>query len=43
MIVSKDGLVLTAGHVSGKPGQKCTVILHDGKQLTTVKKILTTS
>jgi len=32
VIVSKDGLVLTAGHVSGKPGQKFTVILHDGRE-----------
>lgn len=31
VIVSKDGYVLTAGHVSGKPGQKCKIILHDGK------------
>jgi serine protease Do len=31
VIVSKDGLVLTAGHVSGKPGQKCRIILSDGK------------
>lgn len=33
VIVSKDGFVLTAGHVSGKPGQKCTIILHDGKRI----------
>jgi serine protease Do len=33
VIVSKDGLILTAGHVSGKPGQKCTIILPDGKRL----------
>ncbi len=33
VIISKDGFVLTAGHVSGKPGQKCTLILHDGKRL----------
>ena len=33
VIVSKDGYVLTAGHVSGKPGQKCTIILHDGTKL----------
>ena len=25
VIVSEDGYVLTAGHVSGKPGQECTV------------------
>jgi serine protease Do len=33
VIVSKEGLVLTAGHVSGKPGQKCTFILSDGKEI----------
>ncbi|MCE9532649.1 MAG: S1C family serine protease [Planctomycetes bacterium] len=33
VIVTKDGMVLTAGHVSGKPGQKCTIILPDGKRL----------
>lgn len=33
VIVSKDGFVLTAGHVSGKPGQKCTIIMPDGKRL----------
>ncbi len=33
IIVSKDGMVLTAGHVSGKPGQKCTLLLPDGKRL----------
>ena len=32
VIVSKEGLVLTAGHVSGKPGQKFKVILHDGRE-----------
>ena len=32
VIVSKDGLVLTAGHVSGKPGQKFKVILSDGRE-----------
>ena len=31
VIVSKDGFVLTAGHVSGKPGQEVTIIFHDGK------------
>ncbi len=30
VIVSADGLVLTAGHVSGKPGRKCKIILPDG-------------
>lgn len=33
VIVSEDGYVLTAGHVSGKPDSKCTVILPDGKRL----------
>jgi serine protease Do len=33
VIISEDGFVLTAGHVSGPPGQNCTLILPDGKQL----------
>jgi len=33
VIVSKDGYVLTAGHVSGAPGKKCKIILPSGKQL----------
>jgi serine protease Do len=33
VIVSKDGYVLTAGHVSGAPGKKCKIILPDGKEL----------
>jgi serine protease Do len=33
VIVSEDGLVLTAGHVSGKPNTNCTVIMPDGKRL----------
>jgi serine protease Do len=33
VIVSKEGHVLTAGHVSGKPGQKATIILPDGRTL----------
>ena len=33
VIVSKDGIVLTAGHVSGKPGTQCRLILPDGKRL----------
>ncbi len=32
-VVIEGGYVLTAGHVSGKPGQKATVILHNGKRL----------
>lgn len=31
VIVTEDGYVLTAGHVSGEPGQVCDVILSDGK------------
>ncbi len=31
VIVSKDGYVLTAGHVSGKPDRDVKVILHNGK------------
>jgi len=33
VIVSEDGYVLTAGHVSGKPGQDATLILPDGKRV----------
>lgn len=33
VIVSKDGFVLTAGHVSGTPGRDCTLVLHDGKTI----------
>lgn len=33
VIVSKDGLVLTAGHVIGEPGRDCTIVLPDGKRL----------
>jgi serine protease Do len=32
VVVSKDGYVLTAGHVSGQPGRDVTVIFHDGKK-----------
>src|SRR5207248_3919802 len=31
VIVSADGYVLTAGHVSGEPGRDVTVIMPDGK------------
>ena len=31
VIVSADGLVLTAGHVSGDPGQEISLVLHDGR------------
>jgi serine protease Do len=33
VIVRPDGYVLTAGHVSGKPGQEVTVIFSDGRQV----------
>lgn len=33
VIVSEDGLVLTAGHVTGGPGKRVRVRLSDGKQL----------
>jgi serine protease Do len=33
VIINKEGIVLTAGHVSGKPGQKVKIILHDGKEV----------
>ncbi len=33
VIISKDGYVMTAGHVSGAPGRDCVVILPSGKQL----------
>lgn len=33
VIVTKDGYVLTAGHVSGTPDRDCQIILPDGKKL----------
>ncbi|MCL2640382.1 MAG: S1C family serine protease [Phycisphaerales bacterium] len=33
VIVSKDGYILTAGHVSGKPGTNIRVIMPDGRRL----------
>jgi serine protease Do len=33
VIVSKDGYVLTAGHVSGKPGTPVTIILSNGTRV----------
>lgn len=33
VIVSEDGLVLTAGHVSGTAGREVLVTLHDGKKV----------
>jgi len=36
VIVSPDGLILTAAHVSGIPGKKIQVIMQDGKRLNAV-------
>jgi len=33
VIVSDDGLVLTAAHVSGEAGHDCTLVLQDGKRV----------
>ena len=33
VIISEDGLVLTAGHVSGEPEKELTVVLEDGTKL----------
>jgi serine protease Do len=33
VIISADGYVLTAGHVSAEPGRAVTVILHDGRMV----------
>ncbi len=33
MIVSRDGYVLTAGHVSGTPGQRMVIVLANGRKL----------
>jgi serine protease Do len=33
VIVSADGFVMTAGHISQTPGEKCFVILENGKRL----------
>lgn len=33
VIIDEDGLVLTAGHVSGKPGRVCQLILADGTKV----------
>ena len=33
VIISADGYVLTAGHVSGAPDKTCTLILPDGKEV----------
>ena len=36
VIVSKDGLVLTAGHISGRAGQSVKVVLPDGRKVDAV-------
>ncbi len=33
VIVSKDGLILTAAHVASRPHAPCLIILHDGRQV----------
>jgi serine protease Do len=33
VIIDEEGHVLTAGHVSGKPGRKCYLIFPDGKEV----------
>jgi serine protease Do len=33
VIIDKEGHVLTAGHVSGTPGQNVVLILHDGREV----------
>ncbi len=36
VIVSREGYILTAGHVAGKPGRKAKVTLSDGKEVNAV-------
>lgn len=36
VIVSPDGLILTAAHVSGAPGKKVEVIMQDGKRVKAI-------
>ncbi len=36
VIVSEDGLVLTAAHVSGKPGRNVRIVLPDGRRVNAV-------
>lgn len=33
VVVSAEGLVLTAGHVSGEPGRRCRVVFPSGREL----------
>jgi serine protease Do len=34
VIISPDGFILTAAHVSGEPGQTAQLVLHDGTRIT---------
>jgi serine protease Do len=34
VIISKDGYILTAGHVSNTPGKTVRIVLHDGRVVT---------
>jgi len=36
VIVSKDGFVLTAGHISGRPGRSVKIVLPDGRRVDAV-------
>lgn len=33
VIINEDGFILTAAHVAGKPKQRVTVVLHDGRRV----------
>jgi serine protease Do len=33
VIISEDGYILTAGHVSGQPGRNVVILMHDGRRL----------
>ena len=33
VIINEDGYILTAAHVAGKPKQRITVVLHDGRRI----------
>lgn len=34
VIVSADGYILTAAHVSGRPGRRVDIVMHDGRRYT---------
>ena len=36
VIVSREGLVLTAGHISGRPGRSVKIVLPDGRRVDAV-------